>query len=225
MAESINNGKNKAWDTRNEKIEGLRTSETCPLPQFMGEVEAATKALKIENDVLGEFCNVNIYINAPVEDVYNYAADIHSLEEWTFSMRNLQPIAGKKGLFKATELLAPSTEIWAKVDAYPDAKVVDYLCAWDQGNELWMRYYMRFIDAMPTIGKPGTIVMWLNCRHPFYTRNLPSHPQYIQEAQARKDRPWVGDFWPMFKAGHDFEAQNLKLIAEHRFGKKAQRNK
>jgi hypothetical protein len=104
-------------------------------------------------------------------------------------------------------------------EAYPDAKVVDYLCAWDQGQELWMRYYCRFVDAMPTLGKPGCVLMWLNCRHPNYIRGGKNLPEYIVKAQSRQDRPWVGDVWGLFAAGHYMEAENLKKILEQRFNK------
>ena len=32
----------------------------------------------------------------------------------------------------------------------------------------------------------------------------------------RPDRPWVGDFWDLFYAGHTVEMNNLKAILEHR---------
>jgi len=201
-------------------LPGMHVNETDAMPQFQEIVTNNTKNLDLNEVAFGTYCNINLYIAAPLEDVYNYAANIYSLEEWTYSLRDLKPEEGKPGLYVGTELLAPNTKIWASVDAYPDAKVVDYPCAWDQGDVLWMRYYMRFVDAQATLGKPGTILMWLNCKHPFYERGHADAPAHITESQNRKDRPWVGDFWPMFKAGHDMEAVNLKLIAEARFGYK-----
>ena len=32
------------------------------------------------------------------------------------------------------------------------------------------------------------------------------------------DRPWVGDFWGLFQAGHQVEMRNLKTILEYRHG-------
>lgn len=87
---------------------------------------------------------------------------------------------------------------------------VDYHCAWDQGEHLWMIYLMRVVDAQVVLNKPGSVVLWTNCRHPFYDAN-----PYPDKAPA--GRPvWVGDFWEMFSAGHRLELDNLKAIAEYR---------
>ncbi|WP_234326417.1 hypothetical protein [Streptomyces sp. NRRL S-337] len=36
------------------------------------------------------------------------------------------------------------------------------------------------------------------------------------ERAPRPDRPWVGDYWDLFYAGHTVEMHNLKAILEHR---------
>jgi 3-oxoacyl-[acyl-carrier-protein] synthase-3 len=65
---------------------------------------------------------------------------------------------------------------------------VDYHCAWDQGKHLWMVYLMRVIGAQTVLDKPGSVVLWTNCRHPIYDHN--PYPQ-----AAPPQRPvWVGDF-------------------------------
>ena len=90
------------------------------------------------------------------------------------------------------------------------ARTVDYHCAWDQGQHLWMIYLMRVVDARVVLDKPGSVVLWTNCHHPFYDRN--PYPD-----TAPDGRPvWVGDFWDMFGAGHLLELRNLKAIAEYR---------
>ena len=87
---------------------------------------------------------------------------------------------------------------------------VDYHCAWDQADKLWMIYLMRVVPAEMVLNKPGSVVLWTNCHHPFYDKN--PRPE-----TAPKDRKvWVGDLWPFFYAGHDVEMENLKHILEHR---------
>ncbi|MDT5321539.1 MAG: hypothetical protein QOD88_4061 [Mycobacterium sp.] len=94
--------------------------------------------------------------------------------------------------------------------ASQQARTVDYHCAWDQGKHLWMIYLMRVIDAQVVLDKPGSVVLWTNCHHPFHAHN--PYPD-----AAPPERPvWVGDFWDMFGAGHLLELKNLKAIAEYR---------
>ncbi len=50
-------------------------------------------------------------------------------------------------------------------------RTVDYHCAWDQGKHLWMIYLMRVVDAQVVFDKPGSVVLWTNCHHPFYDNN------------------------------------------------------
>jgi hypothetical protein len=69
---------------------------------------------------------------------------------------------------------------------------------------------MRVVPARLVLDKPGSVITWTNCRHPYYDDN--PHP----EMTPRPDRPWVGDFWDLFYAGHTVEMNNLKAILEHR---------
>lgn len=197
------------------QIPGLFRSEDHPPETSMPKFIQATKEKYDHEEVFGDYCPVFSYIKCPVDKAFEYAADPFSLEEWTYTLRDLKKV--KDDLYVGREVLAPGTQIYVKTESHKDSGVVDYLCAWDQPNELWMRYYCRFIDAQPTFGKPGTVLMWVNCRHPYYLRN-PNAPQHILESQARKDRPWVGDVWNLFRAGHQVEADNMKKILEARFG-------
>ena len=54
-------------------------------------------------------------------------------------------------------------------------------------------------------------MIWTNCRHPLLRREpVPAARRSIPAAT------WVGDWWPLFYAGHTIELANLKAILEHR---------
>ena len=197
------------------EIPDLFTSEKQGLDELKVKLREYTKPSYSGEEVFGQFCHTAEFIGCPVDMAYEYAANVYCLEEFTFSLRNFNYIGG--GLYKGTEALAKDTVIYMRVDAYPDSRVVDHLCAWDQGEELWMRYHFRFLDAMPTLRRPGTIVLWSNCKHPYYDRSVTEVPAYIAEPRDRTDRLWVGDIWPNFYAIHKIEAANLKKILEYRF--------
>jgi hypothetical protein len=120
------------------------------------------------------------------------------------------------GLWMAHDKLGAGNEkqtgspIFTRTVANREARTVDYHCAWDQGTHLWMIYLMRVVDAKVVFDKPGSVVLWTNCHHPFYDKN-----PYPETAPPK--RPvWVGDFWDMFGPGHLLEMKNLKAIAEYR---------
>ncbi len=197
------------------KVPDLFTSEDNGLDQLKAKLREHTKQSYSHDEIFGQFCHTAEYIHCPVDMAFEYAANVYCLEEFTFSLRNFHHIGG--GLYKGTEALARDTYIYMKVDAYPDSRVVDHLCAWDQGDEMWMRYHFRFLDAMPTLRRPGTVVLWTNCKHVYYDRKVTDVPAYITEPRQRTDRVWVGDIWPSFHAIHQIELANMKKILEHRF--------
>ncbi|TJZ54336.1 SRPBCC family protein [Streptomyces piniterrae] len=161
------------------------------------------------DQIFGMFCPVQDYIAVPPRELYAYLADPRSLEEWSYGMRGFAE-TDQPGLWVAADRLVPDTEIYIRTVANPDAMTVDYHCAWDQGEHLWMVYLMRVIDAQVVLNKPGSVVTWINCHHPFYDEN-----PYPETAPPGREE-WVGDLWEMFSAGHKLELGNLKAIAEYR---------
>ena len=115
-------------------------------------------------------CTVNDYIDCPPDELFDYLADTRSLEEWTYSLRGFTP-TDEPGLWLAYDRLGSETEIYTRTVANREARTVDYHCAWDQGKHLWMIYLMRVVDAQVVFDKPGSVVLWTNCHHPFYDHN------------------------------------------------------
>lgn len=200
------------------EVPELFRSEEHGLGDLIPRIKALTKETYSHDEIFGQFCQLGIHIDCPVDMAFEYLANVYSLEEFTFSLREFRHVGG--GLYRGIDKIAGGsgeTVIYLRSDAYPETRVVDHTCAWDQGGELWMRYHFRFLDAMPTIRKAGAIMLWTNCKHPYYDRNVTDIPDYISEPRSRTDRAWVGDIWPQFDAIHKIEAGNLKAILEHRF--------
>jgi hypothetical protein len=65
------------------------------------------------------------------------------------------------------------------------------------------------VPAELVLGIPGSVVIWTDCHHRHYDTN--PYP-----ALAGGRREWVGDWWPLFFAGHTLELENLKAILEYR---------
>jgi hypothetical protein len=135
-------------------------------------------------------------------------ANPYSLLEWTYSVRRLRPTE-KPGLLVGVD--AADTPIYVRTESHADAGTVDYHCAWDQGSELWMVYLNRIVSAETVFKRPGSVVIWTNCHHPYYDKN--PFPALNHDPK----RTWVGEWWPLFYAGHSIELDNLKAILEHRY--------
>ncbi|MGV0813565.1 SRPBCC family protein [Mycolicibacterium boenickei] len=195
-------------------LDGLVRIETSPKEKATPIIMDMMRSVYPHDQVFGEYCTVNDYIECPPDELFDYLSDTRCLEEWTYSLRGFTPTE-EPGLWLAHDRLgagptSPGSAIYTRTVANRDALTVDYHCAWDQGKHLWMIYLMRIVDAQVVLDKPGSVVLWTNCHHPFYDEN--PYPETAPPA-----RPvWVGDFWDMFGPGHLLELRNLKAIAEYR---------
>jgi hypothetical protein len=189
-------------------ISGLVRCEDYSRDELGAMTLEMTHAVYPHAELYGEFCTIQDFIACPPELVYQYMANIHSLEEWTYSVRDLKRIT-EDGLYQGRDAIG--SKFFARVEANPKARTVDYLCAWDQGDELWMIYINRVVDAQKVFKKPGSVVLWTNCHHPYYDRNP------FPELNDIPDRMWVGEMWDLFYAGHTLEFRNLKAILEYRY--------
>ncbi|MFK4148468.1 SRPBCC family protein [Streptomyces sp. NPDC004065] len=190
-------------------IPGLMRIEETGKEALAAHCLELTRAAYPHEQVHGRFCTVHAHIDCPPEQVYDYLRQGHHLEEWTCSLRDFAP-SGTPGVWAGRDLLEADTRIYCKVVADPGALTVDYHCSWDQGEKLWMIYLMRVVPARLVLDRPGSVVTWTNCRHPYYDAN----PR--PELSPDPGRPWVGDYWDLFYAGHTVEMNNLKAILEHR---------
>jgi hypothetical protein len=173
----------------------------------LGElITELTHTVYPHEQVYGRYCTIHEHIECPIDRVFAYLRDPLHLEEWTYSVRDLRPTE-RPGLLVGVD--AKETPIYVRTESNAEARSVDYHCAWDQGDELWMVYLNRLVPAEVVLGKPGTVVIWTNCHHRHYDRN--PYP-----GLAPQRREWVGDWWPLFYAGHTIELANLKRILEHR---------
>jgi hypothetical protein len=191
-----------------ENIPGLCRVENVDKNEMGGIMADITHAVYPHDQVYADYCPVHSYINCPPEKVFEYMSHPYSLLEWTYSMRGFEKV-NDQGLFVGRDQIGDTTEIYFKVVANKESMVVDYHCAWDQGEHLWMIYLNRIVPAELVLNKPGSVVFWQNCHHPFYDNN--PFPE-----KAPPKRPWVGEFWDFFYAGHTVELENLKKILEYR---------
>ncbi|QUH03648.1 SRPBCC family protein [Saccharopolyspora erythraea] len=190
-------------------IPGLARCESLPMDVIVKQAHENTKESYSHEEVYGDYCTLHTYIDCPPRDVFDYLADMYSQEEYTYSVRGLEPVDGT-GLHVGWDRVDPQTRIYVRIESNPDALTVDYHAAWDQGDDLWMIYLFRVLPAELVLRKPGSVLLMTNCHHPYYTDN--PYP----EAAPSPSRPWVGELWPLFNAGHRIEMDNVKAILEHR---------
>lgn len=195
---------------RNPPLDGVLRIETHGRAENTYRVVDMIRSVYPHNQIYGDFCTVHGYVDAPPSEVYEWLSHTESLEEWTYSSRGLERSPEDPDLYIGYDKLNPQTKFFVRTVANPEAMTVDYHCAWDQGDDLWMIYLMRVVDAQVVLNKPGSVVLWTNCHHPYYDDN-----PYPDTAPADRDE-WVGDLWDMFWAGHQIELDNLIRIAEHR---------
>lgn len=192
-----------------EKIPGLVRVESFPKEEMQNLCMEKTHAVYPHQAIYGDYCPIQAHVDCPPERAFEYLAQTESLLEWTFSLRSLKYLPEKE-LYEFTDAIGGETKCYTRTVAHAGAMTVDYHCAWDQPDHLWMIYLMRVVPAELVFNKPGSVITWINCRHPFYDEN-----PFPEKAPPNR-RVWVGDAWSMFYAGHTVELENLKAILEYR---------
>jgi len=191
-------------------LENVHRIENCSKDEMTGLAMEMTHAVYPHDEMFGPFCTVEEYIQCPAQSAYDYLADVYTLSEWTYSLRDFTRMDAD-GMTVATDKIGSATKIYTKIKTNPEAMTVDYHCSWDQGDELWMIYLMRIVPAPLVLKREGCVVLWTNCHHPYYDQNP------FPEKSPPGRNIWVGDMWPFFYAGHWLELQNLKHILEFRY--------
>ena len=69
--------------------ESIITFENTSMEEIWARMKARTKEYYSHSEIFGKFCNVNQYINVPVDYAYAYLSNVKNLEKWTFSVRSL----------------------------------------------------------------------------------------------------------------------------------------
>jgi len=191
------------------QIPGVRRIENFPKEEMNAAAMDLTHAVYPHDEIYGRYCTIEEYVDCPPDDVFRYLADVYTLEEWTYSLRDFSA-PDEKGVVVSRDRIGGETLIYTRTVANAAAMTVDYHCAWDQGEKLWMIYLMRVVPAQLVLDRPGSVVLWTNCKHPYYDKNP------FPERGPNGRKVWVGDLWPFFYAGHHIEMQNLKHILEYR---------
>ena len=155
-------------------IEGLIRIETSPKEKATPIVMEMMRSVYPHDEVFGVLPWYDYRLSARRALRLH---DRHCLEEWTYSLRGFTPterrraVAGPRPARRGPRW--PGSAI--RTITNREALTVDYHCAWDQGKHLWMIYLMRIVDAQVVFDKPGSVVLWTNCHHPFYDRKLPGN--------------------------------------------------
>lgn len=195
--------------TEIDQLEGVHRIENCTREAMTGMAMEMTRAVYPHDQMFGQFVSIQQHVDCPPDKAFEYLSDVYTLQEWTYSLRDFTDIDAD-GMVIATDKIGGETKIYTKTFSNPDAMTVDYHCAWDQGDQLWMIYLMRVVPAEVVLDRPGSVILWTNCKHPNYDMN----PYPDRAPEGRKI--WVGEMWPFFYAGHVVELNNLARILEFR---------
>ena len=85
-------------------IDGVIRIETSPREQATPIIMEMMRSVYPHDQVFGEYCTVNDYVDCPPDELFDYLADTRSLEEWTYSLRGFTP-TDEPGLWLAYDRL------------------------------------------------------------------------------------------------------------------------
>ena len=96
-----------------EPIDGVVRIETTPLEETAANFFTQIRSAYPHNEVFGQYCTVNDYVDCPPDELFEYLSDTRSLEEWTYTLRGFTP-SDEPGLWLAYDRLLPDTTIYTR---------------------------------------------------------------------------------------------------------------
>src|SRR5262245_45154739 len=99
-----------------DRLPGVRRIENCGKEELTGLAMEMTHAVYPHDDVYGRYCMVQDYVYCPPEKAFEYLADVYTLQEWTYSLRDFTP-ADASGMVVATDRVGGNTKIYTRVAA------------------------------------------------------------------------------------------------------------
>ena len=196
------------------QIPGLVSCDFVTVEEVVRRAEALTKSSYAHEEIYGEWAHLGLHIRCAAAAAFEYTSSVHSLEEWTTSLRSFTRV--DDDTYRGVDGWGSDTPIYVRVVVGRESGCVDYHCAWDQAEELYMRVHLRFLDAQGAMGRPGTMMLWSTFRHPYFSPS-PRHPAHLRASAERPGRAWISEMWPLFPAIHGLEAENLRRILEARW--------
>src|SRR6201997_5861544 len=116
-------------------IDGVTRIETSPREKATPIIMEMMHSVYPHDEVFGQYCTVNDYIDCPPDELFSYMSDTRCLEEWTYSLRGFTE-TDEPGLWQAYDRLGSETEIYVRTEAAEQGRTVDYHCAGAQGKQL-----------------------------------------------------------------------------------------
>ena len=72
-------------------IDGVIRIENAPREKATPIIMEMMRSVYPHDQVFGEYCTVNDYVDCPPDQLFDYLSDTRSLEEWTYSLRGFTP--------------------------------------------------------------------------------------------------------------------------------------
>ena len=113
-----------ALDDITTPIDGVIRIETAPREKATPIIMEMMRSVYPHDQVFGEYCTVNDYVDCPPDELFEYLSDTRSLEEWTYSLRGFTPTK-EPGLWLAYDRLGSEMCIRDRFEYLSDTRSLE----------------------------------------------------------------------------------------------------
>src|SRR5436190_11232834 len=99
-----------------DSLPGIRRIENFSRQEMTNLAMEMTHAVYPHDQVYGQYCTLQDYVNCPPDKAFAYLADVYTLQEWTYSLRDFTALA-EDGMVIATDRIGGATKIYTRVVA------------------------------------------------------------------------------------------------------------
>jgi hypothetical protein len=102
-----------------DPIDDVVRIETAPREKATPIIMEMMRSVYPHDQVFGEYCTVNSYIDCPPDELFDYMSDTRCLEEWTYSLRGFTPTE-EPGLWLAYDRLGSQSRYFMANNVLPE---------------------------------------------------------------------------------------------------------
>src|SRR6516164_6281920 len=96
-----------------DRLPGVHRIENCRKEELTSLAMELTHAVYPHEEVYGQYCSLEEYIDCPPEKAFEYLADVYTLQEWTYSLRDFTTM-DDSGMVIATDKIGGATKIYTR---------------------------------------------------------------------------------------------------------------
>ena len=195
-----------------ENIPDLIRIESLSNDEMNEKMVEQTHAVYSHEEAYGPCFTLEITIDAPPSDIYEYLIDPLMISEWSYGLRNgLETQKSNESStrsFMFTNQCDEQATVYCQISSHRSVMTIDYQWAEKTIENITSTEFLRILPATNALNRTGSVLLWTSCLYP-------GSIKFGTEIRTLKELG-ITDQWKQTSVQRRIELNNIKCIQQHR---------